>query len=336
VSLNKHVFLGLAVVCYTYAFAATFDSIHDSILIMSVALIGLCGGLYGIRVGLLALIAILLLNTVILYIVSGKPYDILLTYNPTGIILSIVLVMIAGSMHESQQKLNDLRVSLASRVNDSTSELDKLTLRLVNNDEMERIRIGQDLHDGVGQYLTGMLLHSEALAAQLAAHHRPEKELAVKMRELIQNDLLLIRKFARSFLPNHLIQSGFVAAMNEMIDYFNETTQVVFCLKQRGVDTDLPYFSALHLYRIVQEAIFCLLQNGKSSQIDISLSIEGSKHMITIDGHECLSDLPCHDIFSSKILKYRARIINGTLAFKTLSSGNHRFRCTTELKGAVE
>ncbi|MCK4564191.1 MAG: histidine kinase dimerization/phosphoacceptor domain-containing protein, partial [Verrucomicrobia bacterium] len=190
--MNKHVFMGVVIGIYTALFIATFDRWPNSVLISTVALIGLFGWFYGTRIGLLSIVPFILLNTAILFLVSGDPYDILLTYNPTGIILSMVTVLSAGFMRESQNKLNQLEASLSKRVDDATAELGKLTRQLIDYDENERITMGQDLHDGVGQYLTGMLLHSEALSFKLREAQHSEADLAERMTQRIRNSMLFI------------------------------------------------------------------------------------------------------------------------------------------------
>lgn len=305
---------------------------YDSILILSVVLIGIVGFLYGIRAGLLSILPMILLNTAILYLVSGEPYDILLSYNPTGIILSMLITIVTGAMRESCDTLNSLRDTLASRIDDATYELDKLTAQLIDNDEMERIRIGQDLHDGIGQYLTGMLLYSEALTEQLIDLKTPEARMASTIKTMIQDDILLIRNFARSFLPNYQDQSGFEAAMGEMIDYFSETTSVKFKLELSDNLLRLPGSKALHLYRVAQDAIFCLLNNSKSTVIEISMLINMQQCILTVDGKQTSSYQISQDVFTSKTLKYRSRTIHGDLTLKDLDSGDIRLRCTTSLE----
>ncbi len=331
--LNKHVFLAVVIIAYTVAFITTFDALGDSILILSVALIGFCGWFYGIRIGLISIIPYTLLNTVILILVSGQTYFILQAFNPLGHILSIIVVLVTGSMHESQIRLTNLKTSLAARVDEATTEMEQQIQQLIANDEHERIRIGQDLHDGVGQYLTGMLLHSEALSEQLTEQEFPEAQQAQTVMALVHDNLTLIRRLARSFLPNHLQTSGFSSAMDDMIDYFRETTETEFRLLHPDSNKKLPNSMALQLYRIAQESIFCIQQNCQAKRIDIQMQFDGTTCTFTIDGFECNSASISNPLLASRILKYRARTINGSLRFENPTPYALRLKCTAQTQG---
>lgn len=312
---------------YTVAFISTFDQ-HCNVQISSIALICLGGWFYGIRAGLAAVPFFIILNTAILWHVSGKPHDILLTYNPLGIILGIIGALVMGAIKESVDELTVLRRALTRHVNDETEELSARVQQLINNDENNRIRIGQDLHDGIGQLLTGMLLHSEALAGQLNKLNRPEAKMAEQIREHCQNDLLLVRKLARAFLPNHLNHSGFEAAVHEMIDYFEQSSATHFHLNISEHNAALPRTISLHLYRIIQEALCYLLEYTQPRRVEIALIAAGSENTLSIHAQEPATMPSPESHYISKVMKYRADSIKGSLSAEKRSDTGIRLTCS--------
>ncbi len=317
----------MVIVIYIIAFIATFDKHHNSILICSVAFGALFGWLYGIRGGLAAVPFFILLNTAMLWHVSGKPYDILLTYNPLGISLDLLGAIMMGALKESVDELTALRGDLTLYVKEETKELNIRVQQLITTDENNRIRIGQDLHDGIGQLLTGMLLHSEALASQLKELKRPEAEMAERIREHCQSDLLLIRKLARSFLPNHLNHTGFEAAVHELIDYFEQSSSTQFRLQMRKGDIRLSRATSLHLYRIIQEAVCYLLEYARPKFIDIALSVSGKQSSISIRAQQPATPHQPEDQYISKVMQYRANAIQGILSTERTGGSEIQLTC---------
>ncbi|RKX42478.1 MAG: hypothetical protein DRP64_09770 [Verrucomicrobia bacterium] len=335
-AFNKHVFLTLATTVYTVAFIATFDELRHSVMISSMALVGLCGWFYGLRTGLLSIIPCLLLNTAILFFVSGQPCDILQTYNPLGIILCIITACAAGSLKESYEELSAAQSSLALHVDEATSELDNLARQLIENDEQERIQIGQDLHDGVGQYLTSMLLHCEALSLKLREAKRVEADLAEWMTRRIHTNIQTVRQLSRSLLPIQFTETTLETALDEMAAYFNDVSTANIRLKGRGNSSDIPISTAQHLYRVMHEATFRAIYEQKARKVDIKL-VTGRHHCrIRVKGSEISRQSPFSSGSISEVMKYRIRAIGGKLAFTELAKGRFRLECSANFKTEAE
>jgi signal transduction histidine kinase len=327
--------MGAATGIYAVAFAATFDTLYVSILILCVALVGLFGWIYGTKIGLLSIIPFILLNTAILFLVSGEAEDILLTYNPTAIILSVIIVFATGFMCKSQEKLNQLETNLSKCVDEATSELDALTQRLIDDDEKERIRLGQDLHDGVGQYLTGMLLHSEALSGKLKQAHRSEADLAERMTQRIRNTMQLVRRLSRSQLPIQLPETRLEAALEEMISYFDDISAADFRLEHTGDSSNLPAATAQHLHRIANEAISRAIYKYKAKNVDIRLVTRKRGFVMNIEATRMAKQVPTASELVSKVMEYRARAIFGTFIFTLSPEDGFQLECSTTFEKAT-
>ena len=76
-----------------------------------------------------------------------------------------------------------------------------LEQRVLEIEENEQRRIGQDLHDGLGQRLTGIALLSKALAERLAGESSPEAADAAEIAKLVTETIKQARNLAKGLYP---------------------------------------------------------------------------------------------------------------------------------------
>ena len=330
--LNKHAFIGVVVIAYAATLIATFETHYDSIVVFSVALPGLFGWFYGIRRGVLLSLLIIPFNTVILILVLGKPCDIFLTCNPLGIALGLAFAWAMGSIRESQNQLNKLQETLSKHVDEANAELDELARQLIEIDEQERIQIGQDLHDGVGQYLTGMLLHSEFLNQSLQKENRVEAELAEWMTRRIQKTIQIVRQLSHSLLPIQFMETNPETALEEMVAYFTNISIAEIRLECQGESTDIPNSVAQHLYRIAYETIDYAIYKNKATHIAIQLATRKDGCLIIIEGNNTSPPTHTPPYPVSEVMKYRVEAIDGKLDFIRQVDGGFRLECSSKFK----
>ena len=327
--------MGVVTGVYAIIFILVFEAWPDSALILSIPIVGLSGWFYGTRGGLFAIALLILLNTAILFLVSGSSDDIRLTYNPTAIVLAVVVVLTTGHMRKSQKKLNQLRSSLSDRVAEATCKLDQLTQHIIQQDEKERIEIGQDFHDGVGQHLTGMLLHCEALSLNLAKESRSEAALAEKMTQRIRSSMEVVRQLSRAQLPLRTAETTLEAALEELTEYFGEVSSADFCLELDGDSSNLPPVTAQHLYRIMHEAIYRAVYKYRAKKIDLRLIARTCSCVIHIGATDLVGEAPLASELISKIMQYRIQTLGGTFTYTPSPAGGFLLECRTVFKKEV-
>lgn len=193
----------------------------------------------------------------------------------------------------------------------------------------EQMRIGQDLHDGLGQQLTGIGFKGQLLARDLAEKGLPEATTASALVEMVSDAISQTRSLARGLYPVHLEADGLMTALQELAAQTQSLYGIpcrFFCeepilLYDRAVTT--------HLYRIAQEALNNAVRHGKATAIEIELLEEGEAVSLSIrdNGVGMPSDAPPHKGLGLSIMRYRARMIEGTLEVGPAASGGTAVTC---------
>ncbi|HEY2952635.1 MAG TPA: ATP-binding protein [Verrucomicrobiae bacterium] len=202
----------------------------------------------------------------------------------------------------------------------------------------EQQRIGQDLHDSLGQHLTGISFLSKVLQRKLAAQALPEADDAGEISRLVIQALAQTRNLARGLFPAELESQGLVAALRELVGNAEKLFGIQCALECD--DTLLiqdPTLSS-HLFRIAQEAINNSMKHGKAKAVAISLTRAGER--ITLLVRDNGVGLPpeakrCRGL-GLRIMQYRAYKIGATLQVAALEDGGTAVTCVFRNPAATQ
>jgi two-component system, LuxR family, sensor kinase FixL len=213
------------------------------------------------------------------------------------------------------------RVLYTGIVRDIT-ERRRLEAEVLRISDEERRRIGQDLHDGLGQQLTGIGLIARSLARHLRRDDHPEAGTAEDVTALLQEADELARRLARGLVPVEVGADGLTSALRRLA----ENAERLFgfaCTFESGIESyDLlrDPEAAVHLFRIAQEAVSNAARHGHPDHVNISLvaSTETLRLRISDDGSGIRADAVSNrgdgpGGMGLQIMHYRARIIGGSL-----------------------
>jgi len=199
---------------------------------------------------------------------------------------------------------------------------------LLRVSDAERSRIGGDLHDGLGQYLTGISCLSAALRDKLQAQTRAEADDAATIATLVQEAIAQTRALARGLCPVQLETSGLESALEDLTYQVQRLHGVECQFKSRGsvtVDTNF----ALHLYRIAQEAITNAVKHAAPRRIVVTADFAAETRVLTIEDDGSGFDPGVEHGPSSgmSMMPYRAAMIGGTLAVASRPGAGTRVEC---------
>ena len=198
-------------------------------------------------------------------------------------------------------------------------ERKRLESEILEISEREQRRIGQDLHDGLSQQLRGIAYISHVLHKRLEKEGRPEAADSERITKLLDEAVDEARSLARGLFPVELKAGGLMTALRA----FAETAKSIYRISCRFACPkpvlihDNP--TAIHLYRIAQEAVQNAIRHGKATRVVVELSAgRGAVRLCIRDNGRGFPELlPETRGMGLEIMKYRARMIGGSLRHQT-------------------
>ena len=200
---------------------------------------------------------------------------------------------------------------------------------LVAVSEAERRLIGQDLHDVLGQQLTGLTLLSKALAQRLEKHYPEGVEDARGLTELARDAVTEAKRLAHGLYPTGIEQVGLSDSLADMADMFRRVYQVD-CEFHGGEELDdVDQSACMNLYRISQEAVNNAIKHAGGSRINISLQREGGDLVLSVedDGVGIPENVMDGEGMGLSIMRYRAQMIGASFEIVRPSSGGTVIWC---------
>ena len=155
------------------------------------------------------------------------------------------------------------------------AERKRLERQVLEISARERCRFGQDLHDGLGQFLAGIAMKAKILEDALDRDDSPHKAAAKKLVRLINNAIHQARSLARGLAPIEVEIGGLVSALQKLASETKNRFGVICHLSSDQPILPLNETVSLHLYRIVQEAITNAVKHGQAGRIEIDLTTDG-------------------------------------------------------------
>lgn len=221
------------------------------------------------------------------------------------------------------------RIIFTGIIRDIT-ERRRLEQEILEISEQERRRIGQDLHDGLGQTLTGIGLISKNLERRLRAAGFPEAEQAAEVAELIKEADQQARGLARGLVPVELDASGLATALQRLAANAERFFSVKCTFEQIGRRQLHDATAATHLYRIAQEAVSNAIKHGRATKVAMTLATGDDRVRLRIqdNGTGFPDVIPDTQGMGVRIMRYRARMIGGTLDIRDNPDRGALVTCT--------
>jgi two-component system CheB/CheR fusion protein len=193
----------------------------------------------------------------------------------------------------------------------------------------EQRRIGQDLHDGLGQHLTGIAFMSKVQEQRLMEKGMPEAGDAAKIVNLVNEAINKTRELARGLLPVVSDAHGLMSALRqwagEVEDLFAVSCRFQ-CFTPVLIHDDTV---ATHLYYVAREAVNNAITHGHARQIVIRLAADQRQGTLTIqdDGSGISSTVPGSKGMGLHLMNYRARMVGGSLEVQRAPTGGTIVTC---------
>jgi PAS domain S-box-containing protein len=193
---------------------------------------------------------------------------------------------------------------------------------------LEQRRIGQELHDGVGQELTGLGLMADTLARRLKKS-RANARLAARVAEGIERVHGQVRALARGLARPEVDPAGLGAALEELAARAGEQSGGVCTFETAGPVTVADDVAATHLYRIAQEAVSNALRHGRARHVAIALRADAGTLALSVrdDGAGDPARFDRTRGLGLRIMRNRAGVLGGTLTVGPAEGGGTLVTC---------
>jgi len=189
----------------------------------------------------------------------------------------------------------------------------------------EQRRLGSDLHDGLGQELTGLSLLLKGLEVQLSREAPQYSSQIAKISDLLARAIQSTRSLARGLAPVNLERGGLPEALKHLAARCTDMYNLECTFTSSGQKLpDLEEGAATHLYRVAQEATTNAARYARAKSVQIELRTVGRKLQLSVadDGIGLSAGLAQgRPGMGLKIMEYRARMLGGSVSFEEPGRG---------------
>lgn len=217
----------------------------------------------------------------------------------------------SAERRERQRAEDKLRRSLA--------QLRALTSYLQYVREEERTRIAREVHDELGQALTGLKLDMSWLAARVSRNARPVQEKVRTMVDHIDETIQTVRRIATELRPGILDSLGLVAALEWQANEFQSRTGIPCQVVASVDDSHLqPEFTTV-FFRIYQETLTNIIRHAKATRVEVRLTEDCGALVLTVtDNGRGISEDEIVNTRSIGLvgMRERASLIGGEIALQ--------------------
>ena len=189
-----------------------------------------------------------------------------------GLVAFLIVVWLLSTLRRLLSELESRVVQRTAALSREMRERERLEREILEVSEREQSRIGHDLHDGLGQHLTGAALTGQLLSERLMTRGAKEAPEAERVVALINEAIEITRSLAHGLSPVALNAEGLVTAFQDLRAYAAKHFQVICDLECETAAVVVDPAAATHLYRIAQEAITNAVRHGGARAIEIRLN----------------------------------------------------------------
>jgi signal transduction histidine kinase len=225
----------------------------------------------------------------------------------TGVVLMLTTyyfallenVVVAGAL--SRERL-ELYREIAERkqaqaaLNKSRDRLRQLSAHIENVREEERTKVAREIHDELGQSLTGFKIDLANLKRQILsspADTQKHVEFIGVLSGQVDATMQDVRRIATELRPSILDELGLRAAVEWFVKDFEKRTGIACTMQLELPDKDLDRIKVSALFRIVQEALTNVIRHARATHVDLRLTTQNGDVSLEVADNGCgMAELP--------------------------------------------
>jgi len=208
------------------------------------------------------------------------------------------------------------------------TERHEMEERVVEAQIQERRKLGEDLHDDVGQRLSGLVLMAGALASALCKDPTGARGLAARIRSVAEETSLLVRRLARGVYPFRDETGGLDAALAGLGRWVEGALGVRYDLAAREHVT-LGRVGDTELVRVAKEAVTNAVTHGGASRVHVHVR-EGRDSVTMVVRNDGVSIAPEDDDgggMGLRNMRHRVERLGGLMRVRPIAGGGTSVAC---------
>ena len=203
-----------------------------------------------------------------------------------------------------------------------------LEKKITEAEDNVRARIGRDLHDNLGQQLTGISLKLQALRNGLSReNYEAAGSLSDELQELIKGAIKETRELSRSLVPAILKDEGLPQALKGLAGYLERVYGITAVC---GLDEEIVLNDSIgsQLYHIAQESVNNAVRHGKAEKIELLLTRRDGEILMSVqDNGSGFKEKEINRGLGLDNMRYRADIIRGKLEIESSPETGTKVSC---------
>ncbi|MCB9897901.1 MAG: hypothetical protein H6825_07855 [Planctomycetes bacterium] len=174
------------------------------------------------------------------------------------------------------------RAECGRRAVDMERRLRRLSHRILNAQEEERMRISRDLHDAIGEALTGINVGLAALENEAASSSRDLSSAIALTQRLVARSMKTVHQFAWELRPNLLDDLGLVPALRSYSKTFAERSGVAISVEIEDGFAELDDDGRTALFRVAQGALSNVERHARAKRVRLVLRDEDGRAHLSV------------------------------------------------------
>jgi signal transduction histidine kinase len=215
-----------------------------------------------------------------------------------------------------------IETTVAARTRDLV-EVRELAAHLQSAREEERTRVAREIHDELGQTLTGLKLELSYISRRTREDDLELRDRLEDMGHLIDETIGSVRRIATELRPEILDNLGLIDAIRWQAAEFEKRTRTPCMVTLPDDEVDCGRERATALFRILQEALTNIVRHAEATEVQVYLARDSGRLLleITDNGRGIAADQPAgRGSFGLRGMEERAHEFGGTLRITTAPS----------------
>lgn len=221
------------------------------------------------------------------------------------------------------------RVRRERELQESRDLLQRYAEHLTRAREQERADIAREIHDELGQALTGLKMQLAQVRRRLGEEDDVPPSALDPSLELIQSTVGQVRELSSSLRPAALDQLGLREGLEWLAEQFGDRTGLEVSCEVGDVDLDLGEEASTHVYRVVQEALTNVARHADAERVRVLVTGGDDELLVRVlDDGVGLDQASIRSLHSHGLLgmQERAHLVGGELELRDREQGGAEVR----------